>query len=149
MGSRVPAKIARSPWLQPGTSERERLAAGTGARGLGVVEVEALALEPVREVERGAFEVEVGAAVEDDLEPLLLDEAVGLAHHGVPPEVVREPGAAPLDDGDAEVRLREVHALVGGDLAEAAGGGVGDVEGGGFHRGGWLWGKLNPARGTL
>src|SRR5712692_2126187 len=114
-------------------SNREGLAAAALAALLRVQELEALLLEGVDEVERGAVQVEQALGVDVDLRPGFLEDAVLGARLVAELDHVRQARAAASLDAQPDAALRTRLRALGHLLADLLRGLGGQVDGGLAH----------------
>src|SRR5919199_2930061 len=109
---------------RPPRSSVEAVAAGAAAGRVRVVDREALLLDGVGEVDRGAVEVGSAHPVDDDLDAAEVAQQVAVEHPLVEVELVDEAGAAAGLDGDPQAQvvaallLEQALHLAGGDVGE-------------------------------
>src|SRR6187431_1170781 len=106
------------------TRSVERVAAGAGARGVGVVDREPLLLDAVHEVDLGAVEVRDAHPVDDDGHAVEVGDDVAVEAPLVEEELVTQARAATGLHGDAQLEvvttllLEQALDLLGGHGAE-------------------------------
>src|SRR4051812_45439164 len=110
----------------------ERVAAGAGAARVGVVDREALLLDRVDEVDRGAAEVRAAHPVDDDLDATELVGLVAIEEPLVEEELVAQAGAAAGLNGDAQPQV--VAALLVQQGLDLRGRGLAEQDPGGDGR---------------
>src|SRR5215213_1140810 len=104
----------------------ERVAAGAGAGGVGVVDREALLLDRVDEVDDGAVEVGHAHPVDHDLDAVEVGHGVAIEVPLVEEQLVAEAGAATRLHRDAQLQV--VSALLVEEAPHLAGGGGRQVD---------------------
>src|SRR5918992_726560 len=113
----------RTPFQRCHTSA-ERTSAGARAARVGVVDREALLLDGVGEVDRGALEVGDAHPVHDHLDAAEVDERVAVQETLVEVELVDEARTTPGLHGDAKTQvvaallLQKATNLVRGEVGE-------------------------------
>src|SRR5918998_413441 len=97
------ARTCREPLVS--TESVERIAAGARARGVGVVDREALLLDRVDEVDRRALDIGRAHPVHRQRDATELSDEVAVKGPIVEEQVVAQPGASARLDGDAQSQV--------------------------------------------
>src|SRR5215207_4328499 len=119
-------EAARAASLRAGTNPAsvERVPARAAPLRVRVVDREALLLDRVLEIDRGAIEIRHAHLVDDDLDTRVVDDRVAVEQPLVEVELVDQPGASagldchPQAEIIAPLLFEEVAYLVGGGLAQ-------------------------------